>query len=191
MIDKIITSLKDVLNAYLTSGRKPEDLHQEPQVVFSQWNNDSLNFKSGAISILLINLEQENILRTEDPFTRTLADGTVQKGQPEIRLNLFLLFVPHYPKYEDTLHKLSTIIQYFQGHRLLNYQNSPELSEDIGQLIVELVSLSFSEQNEIWGALRLSYHPSVLYKVKMVVFRDEDVSAPIPVVNERTIGLSE
>jgi hypothetical protein len=190
MIDKIFTFLKDGLNVYLTSGRAPDDPHQEPQVAFYEWNNDFLNFKSGTVSILLINLEQENILRAEDTFKRTLADGTVQKGHPEIRLNLFLLFVPHYPKYEDTLRKLSDIIQYFQSRRLLNHQNSPELGEDVGQLVIELVSLSFSEQNEIWGALRLTYHPSVLYKVKMVVFGDEDISASVPVVKERIIGLS-
>jgi len=190
MIDKILRFLKNGLNTYLTSGKSPKD-PQENQVVFSEWKNlDSINFKLGAVSVMLINLEQENILRAEDPFTRTLADGKVQKGHPEIRLNLFILFIPHYSLYEDTLRNLSAIIQYFQSRRLLNHQNSPELSEDVEQLVIELMSLSFSEQNEIWGALRLPYHPSVLYKVKMVVFRDEDFNAPIPAVEEKIVGLS-
>jgi uncharacterized protein DUF4255 len=191
MIDQILLFLKRSLNTYLTSGKTPVD-PQEDQVVFSEWKNtDTINFKLGAVSILLIKLDQENIVRAEDPFTRTLADGTLQKGQPEIRLNLYLLFVSHYQLYEDSLRNLSAVIQYFQSHRLLNHQNSPELNENVEQLVLELVSLSFSEQNEIWGALRLPYHPSVLYKAKMVVFRDQDFAAPSPVVAERIIKVSE
>jgi len=171
------------------SGEKPGDL-QEEQVVFPEWkNSDILNFKTGAISIILLNLEQENTLRNSDQFTRVLADGTVQKGNPDIRLELFLLFVANYQKYEDSLRYLSTTIQYFQSRRLLNHQNSPELSQDIEQLIIELVSLSFSEQNEIWGTLRLPYHPSVLYKVKMIVFRDEDATPPVAPIQEKIVRL--
>ena len=190
MLDKTLVFLKNSLNTYLTSGRKPTD-PQEDQVVFSEWKNtDAINFKLGAVSIMLINLEQENILRAEDPFSRTLADGTVQKGNPDIRLNLYLLFIAHYQQYEDSLRNLSTIIQYFQGHRLLNHQNSPELSEDVEQLVIELVPLSFSEQNEIWGALRTPYHPSVLFKVKTIVYHDEDFNVPVPPVEEKIVGLS-
>lgn len=189
MIDKILVLLKDSLNNYLTSGRKPGDL-QEEQVVFPEWkSSDVLNFKTGAISIMLFNLEQENILRNSDLFTRSLADGTVQKSNPEIRLNLFLLFVANYQKYDDSLRYLSATIQYFQGHRLLNHQNTPELSQEIEQLIIELVSPSFSEQNEIWGTLRLPYHPSVLYKVKMIVFQDEDLNLPSVPVQEKVVGI--
>ena len=189
MIDKILVLLKDSLNNYLTSGRKPGDL-QEEQVVFPEWkSSDVLNFKTGAISVMLLNLEQENILRNSDLFTRSLADGSVQKSNPEIRLNLFLLFVANYQKYDDSLRYLSATIQYFQGHRLLNHQNTPELSQEIEQLIIELVSPSFSEQNEIWGTLRLPYHPSVLYKVKMIVFQDEDLNLPTVPVQEKVVGI--
>jgi hypothetical protein len=187
MIDKILLFLKSGLNTYLTSGRSPND-PQDEQVVFAEWKNtDSISFKLGSVSMMLVKLEQEHSLRAEDPFSRILPDGNVQKGQPEIRLNLHLLFIAHYQQYEDSLRYLSAIIQYFQGHRLLNHQNSPALAEHIEQLTLEFVSLSFSEQNEIWGALRLPYHPSVLYKVKMVVFRDEDFHAAISAVEEKTL----
>ena len=190
MIDKTLVFLKNNLNTYLTSGRQPTDA-QDDQVVFLEWKNtDTINFKLGAVSILLINLEQENILRGADPFVRTLADGSVQKGNPEIRLNLYLLLVPHYQQYEDSLKNLSAVIQYFQGHRLLNHQNSPELPEEVEQLVIELAPQSFSEQNEIWGALRTPYRPSVLYKVKMVVFRDADFQAVTSTVMEKTVKVS-
>jgi len=49
--------------------------------------------------------------------------------------------------------------------------------------------LPFSEQNEMWNALRTIYHPSVLYKVKMIVFRDID-AAVMPGIKEKDLRLS-
>lgn len=189
MIDQILLFLKKSLNDYLASGKNTNDL-QEDQVSFFEWkNSESINLPTGKISILLINLEQEKVLRNEDPFIRNRANGSVEKRQPEIRINLYLLFVARYPQYEDSLRYLSGVIQYFQGHHLLNHQNSPTLDDNIEQIIMELVSLSFSEQNEIWGMLRLPYHPSVMYKVRMAVFQDEDADMQVPVVKERIIGI--
>jgi hypothetical protein len=134
----------------------------------------SIPFALGNVTALLINLEEENTLRSADPYVRVASDGIRQKVHPEIRINLYVLFVAHFKDYEQSLSYLSRIIQHFQCHRVFNHQNAPELSERIDQLVLELITLPFSEQNEIWGSLRTSYHPSVLYKVKMIVFRDED-----------------
>jgi len=190
VINDILINLKNNLNAHLISGRRPQD-PQEDQVVFLEGQNlESLSFKVGAVSVLLTKLEQENILRPADPYTRRLPEGTVQMVQPEIRLNLYVLFVAHYPQYEDALRQLSATIQYFQSHRVINHQNSPELSDSINQVVVELVTLSFSEQNEIWGALRSAYQPSVLYKVKMVVFYDHQSTAEASPIEEQVVRLS-
>jgi hypothetical protein len=63
------------------------------------------------------------------------------------------------------------------------------MSQRIEQLIMELITLPFSEQNEMWNALRTTYHPSVLYKVKLVVFRDKD-AAPMPEIREKDLRIS-
>ena len=41
-------------------------------------------------------------------------------------------------------------------------------------MTLELVNLPFTEQREVWAALGMSYMPSVIYKVRMVVFTDAD-----------------
>jgi hypothetical protein len=189
MINEVLTFLKNSLNAHMNSGGKPNDA-QEDQVVFLVGQSmDSLNFKLGAISVIMINLEQESVLRTQDMYARTLLNGVVQKVHPEIRLNLYVLFVAHYQQYEDSLRNLSAVIQYFQNHRFFSHQDSPELSENIDQLVVELVTQSFAEQNELWGSLRLPYHPSVLYKVRMVVFRDQ-TAKEMPAIEEKVVRTS-
>ncbi len=190
MINETLVFLKNSLNAHLSSGGKPHD-PQEDQVVFLVGQSvDSLNFKLGAISILLINVERENVLHAPNLYQRTLPDGRVQKVQPEVRLNLYVLFVAHYQQYEDSLRNLSAIIQYFQNHRVITEHDSPELDETIEQLIIELHTLSFSEQNELWGSLRAHYHPSVLYKIKTLIFEDQS-GAGAPAVDERDYRFSQ
>ena len=186
MLNDVLVFLKNTLNAYLGSGAT-QPAAQEEQVTFlSGQSTDTLSFKLGAVSLVMINLEQENALRPPDLYSRSLSNGKIQKVQPEIRLVVYVLFVANYQQYEDALGMLSAIIQYFQGHRVFGPQDSPELPETIQQLVVELVTLSFADQNEVWSSLRLPYNPSVLYKVRMAVFQDETPKEP-PEITDRVI----
>lgn len=176
MISDVLGFLRKHLNDQLVSqvdsasGELPED-----KVVFVDGEKmDPISFKLGALSVLLINVEEENTLRSADPYWATAANGASLKVNPEIRVNLYVLFVAHFKQYETGLSYLSRVVEHFQRHRVFDPHSAPQLSNRIGKLVLELVTLPFSEQNEIWSALRTTYRPSVLYKVKMVVFRDED-----------------
>jgi len=162
----------------------------EDKVVFLDGEKmDPVVFRLGAVSALLLNIEQEGILRNADPYHALASNGTHLEVQPEVRLNLFVLFAARFKQYEQGLDYLSRIIQYFQNHRIFNAQNAPELDTQIERLILELKTLPFSEQNEIWNALRTTYHPSVLYKVRMLIFRD-DAPGEAAVVKEKHIKIS-
>ena len=174
MIADAVGFLRNRLNTTLprdASGGSAEDLF----VYVGTSKEDSVSFTSNAVSILLVRIEEETALRSPDRYAQVSADGARKKVEPEIRLNVFILFVARFPDdYGLSLQQLSRVVRYFQNHRVFTRENSPELNENIPQLVLELVTPSFSEQNEIWGALRVSYQPSALYKVKMVVFPDED-----------------
>ncbi len=187
MISDALVFLKNQLTTHLKSISKPDEPWEEKVVFLDGDKMDPVSFKLNAVTVLLINLERENSLRSADPYTRTLANGSLQKVQPEIRLNLYVLFVARFKEYEKGLSYLSTIIKFFQSHQVLNQQNAPELKETIEQLVIELITLPFSEQNEVWSALRTTYHPSVLYKVKMLVFTDEEAAAVSKVNVSETI----
>lgn len=182
MIDKTLLFLKDHLNAHLMSRQanaSSEEAASEALVQFLDGKKmDSLTFQTGTVSLLLINLEQENTLRSPDLYRRTADSGEALVIQPEIRLNLYVLFVAHFIQYEDALANLSLIIQHFQKYRRFQGEQEPTLAQaGIEQLILELTTLPFAEQNEVWNALRTTYHPSVLYKVRMLVFQDEGTVA--------------
>lgn len=185
MISEVLVFLKNRLNTHLKSGWSPDESQEDPVTFLDGQNMEPLTFKLGAVSLLLINIEEEATLRRPDRYQRVLPDGTPQKIQPDIRLNLYVLFVARFRQYEESLQYLSLIIRYFQQQRLFNHHNAPELSEGVEQLVLELITLPFSGQNEVWNALRETYHPSVLYRVKMIVFEDEAPIA-IPQVVEKT-----
>ncbi len=174
MIGDALVFLKNQLNDYLKTIIGHDGTQPDLVDFIAGDSMDPLSFKSGVISVLLINLEEENTLRAPDLYRRTAANGTQQNIQPEVRLNLFVLFVARYPQYEDTLQALSLVIRYFQNHRVFTPADAPALSEKIERLVIELITLPLAQQNDVWSTLRVAYHPSVLYKVKMVVFEDED-----------------
>ncbi len=176
MIDEAIIFLRDRLNAALESGADPAGGGlTEEKVVFPDGEKlrEMVEFKMGAVTAMLVNVEEETTLRPADRFLRTARDGTTMRASPEIRLGMNVIFVCHFKQYGDSLKHLSQVIQFFQSHRIFTRASSPTLSERIEQLTVELLTLSFAEQNEIWGSLRTSPRPSVLYRVRMVVFRDQ------------------
>ncbi len=108
--------MKNRLNTYLNSGSNPDESHEDPVVFLDGQNMDALTFKLGAVSVLLINIEEENALRAPDRYMRMSPDGTRQKVHPEIRLNLYVLFVARFTDYKQSLRHLSLIIRYFQNH---------------------------------------------------------------------------
>lgn len=190
MIHEVFGLLKDQLNAYLqVKSGVPSGVPVDSKVDFIESTEGSV-FPASKISMLLVNIEEETALRPPDLYAAISADGIRRKVQPEIRLDLYILFVAGFTKatYQEGLKNLSLVIQYFQNHRVLDHHNTPGLSDSIEQLILELVTLPLSQQNEVWNALRTAYHPSVMYRVKMVVFRDDEATTA-PEVRERHLAL--
>jgi hypothetical protein len=176
MIGEVIKFLRERLNQALP--RDTDGAAEDLFVYVGAERDDAISFKSGAVSMLLIRIEEESVLRPPDLYARVNADGARVRVEPEIRLNLYVMFVARFPDdYSRSLAHLSSVIRYFQNHRVFNAENSPELKEGIAHLVVELITPSFGEQNEIWGALRAAYQPSALYKVRMVVFQDAEGQA--------------
>lgn len=191
MIDGVLVLLRDLLNAHLNAGSLDAGDSAEDEVVLIDGDQlDPVTFKSGAISALIVNLEADNTLPRADPFRRALADGTQIAVSPAIRLNLYVLFAARFKQYERGLAQLSAIMQYFQHHRVLDRTNAPALAPEIDKLVIELVTLPLGEQNELWGTLRTAYHPSVLYRVRLVTFAEPD-AAPGPEITEVVTSVTQ
>jgi hypothetical protein len=190
VIDQAMLLLRNTLNAHLTLAVPGQDASAEDAVVFLDGDKtDPISFKIGAVTMLLINVEQEPVLRAANPYQRTGPDGTPYQSRPDIRLNLRVLFVARFKQYEQALARLSQILSFFQSTPVLDAHSAPSLPAAIPQLTMELVTQPLNEQNDLWNALRATFQPSLLYRVRMLVFEDRqvDVIGPVTGAAERKL----
>jgi hypothetical protein len=106
-----------------------------------------------------------------------LPDYTNVNGQhvvlePELKLNLHVLFAANFTHYDQALKYISYVLTYFQAHPVFTSDQYPALAPDIGKLTVELLSLNYEQLNQIWAFIGGKQLPSVAYKVRMVTLQD-------------------
>jgi hypothetical protein len=133
--------------------------------------------QSGDFLLLtLINVEEEVIGKSQLPYLRH-PDQSFDFLNPDTKVNLYMLISAVSTKdeserYENCLRLLSYGVGFFQYKNVFDKLSSPSLPEKIGKIIIELVSPTFEQQNHIWGSMGAKYMPSVLYKVRLLVFRE-------------------
>jgi len=116
----------------------------------------------------LVNIEEERIARDPEIYKKQM-DGSIQIIKPEVKLNLYLLFTAYFPlDYSEALKMLSLVIGFFQKKNTFNTSNSPGLDPRIKDMNLELFTLSFEQQNHLWGSIGAKYTPSVLYKMRLI-----------------------
>jgi hypothetical protein len=180
LIGSALTYLRDKVNTHLQDGETDSG---QPLVVFIEGDKiDPLNIQSGRVNILVINVEEERELRGANPYY----DERSQRINPDIPLTISALFIARFNDYPTSWNYLTDIIRFFQSHPVLERadnqaQSSNHMPEGIESLRCELISLNFQQQNEVWGALRITQHPALLYKIKLITLRD-----PYPQSSEKT-----
>ncbi len=185
MINVVLSVLKDKLNEYLKNVGTTE----LNVVEFIDSNsNDPVSFTNDKVTPFLINVSEDRKFRNPDQYSGIVREGIRTQMNPEIRIELLVLFVSKFGNYNQALKFLSHVIKFFQANRVFNPLNSPQLSdENIEKLTLELVSIPLEEQNQVWHSLNTSYLPSVLYRVRLLSFIDEQsvefVGTPLQEIN--------
>ena len=183
MIGSALTYLRDKVNTHLQDGETDSG---QPLVVFIEGDKiDPLNIQSGRVNILVVNVEEERELRGANPYY----DERSQRINPDIPLTISALFIARFNDYPTSWNYLTDIIRFFQSHPVLERadnqaQSSNNMPEGIESLRCEMISLNLQQQNEVWGALRITQHPALLYKIKLITLRD-----PHPQSSEKTKNL--
>ncbi len=185
MINVVLSVLKDKLNEYLKNVGTTELNVVE---FINTNNNDPVSFTDDKVTPFLINVSEDRKFRNADQYSGIVRDGIRTQANPEIRIELLILFVSKFSKYDQALKFLSHVIKFFQVNRVFSPLNSPQLSDErIEKLVVELISLPLEEQNQVWHSLNTSYLPSVLYRVRLLSFIDEQsiefVGTPLQEIN--------
>jgi hypothetical protein len=173
VIGKVLVCLRKRLDDYLRAQlAEPGDDPVADKVVFLDGDKmDPISFLEGAVSELVINIEEERQLRPADPYAG-LQNGQLQRKQPDLRLVLHILFVARFKQYDIAWEHLAKVIEYLQTNRTFERDGYPDLPAGVDKLTFELMTQSFTEQNDVWNALRTTYLPSALYRVRLIVLQD-------------------
>lgn len=174
MIGKVLSFLRKRLDDYLRAELAGDtDDPITDKVAFVEGDKmDPLSLREEAVSELLINIEEERLLRAADPYVRVQEDGKPQHKQPDLRLILHILFVGRFKQYDLAWENLAKVIEYLQSNRTFERNVYPELPIGVDRLTSELVTQTFAEQSDVWNMLKTGYHPSVLYRVRLVILHD-------------------
>lgn len=174
MIHHLLTFFRDDINTYF---KQKLSIDESTIEFLDGENSDPLDFKLGKITPLIVNLKEERTLRPPDRYFQLQSNGTKEAGNPFLPMHIFLLFVGRFKDYLEGMKRISVLLQYFQARPLFTSQSYPALAgSGIEKLHAELYSLSFQEQNELWGSLKVAYHPSLLYKISPIILQETNVS---------------
>ena len=176
MFDEVFVLIKNKLNSFFNNyieNNGGGNGFQEYVAFLEGEKIDPLVIPVNKVTPILVNIEEEKILRMNDRYEGSLRNGKRTDINPSIRINMLILFVSKFSNYEQSLKFLSLIIKCFQSTPVFDHENTPTLNPEIDRLRMELITLPINQQNELWNALRTNYHPSVVYKVNLLVFHDD------------------
>lgn len=184
MIDQTLEFIADELNSFIgTKDRHYRGLEvalvsdlvdEKGELTFK--NRLAASTNGDFLLITLINVEEEVVGKSQLPYYKH-PDQTLEILNPDIKINLYILItgvstMDEEERYTNALKLLSYAVGFFQYKNVFDKVNSPSLPDTIQKIIVELVSPTFEQQNHIWGGMGAKYMPSVLYKVRLLVFRE-------------------
>lgn len=149
-------------------------------------NEAGIAIPDQSLGLSLINIEEERTNK-EQQSRFINAVGKVEKRNPEIQLNLYVLITANFQNkqannssddYVEGLKQLSFAIAFFQSKNVFTPENSPALSgfdDTLKKIVVELYSYSFEQLYNFWSVVGAKYLPSVLYKIKTLTIQENAI----------------
>ena len=81
--------------------------------------------------------------------------------------------------YLEGLKALHEAIEFFRCHPLINRSKDKGLPETIAEVSIEIVDLSLEELRHLWARHARSYHPSVLFRVRLTTQAPDEANRPV------------
>ena len=177
MLDVAATFLVKELNAYLVA--RTGGTFGNAQLSRIATDAGKWAIPEDQIGVALVSVEEERALRSQLPQS-VYAEGRQVVLEPEIKLNLNLLFAANFKQYDQGLRQLSLLLTFFQSHTVFTRERYAGLDPRIEKLGVDLISLSFEQLNQLWAFVGAKQLPSALYRVRLVALQDIEPAAVQP-----------
>lgn len=139
--------------------------------------------------LLLVNVQTEPAAYRAGGLTHG-GSGRFGIGAAPVHLNLQLMFAASFSgsSYPEALKFLSHTLAFFQSRPIFDHSNCPELDGGIERLSLELENLSITDLSNLWGVLRGTYMPSVLYRMRLLAIDANELRAQVPYVSQPEAG---
>lgn len=189
MIDNVLNVLREEINGYLK--RLPTmniGTEKKVDINYIAKPDGDIAIETDSLGLSLVNVEEERAVKSQNSVLHT-RNGRVSYVNPEIKINLYVLVVSNFKVYSVGLKFLSGAMRFFQSKNVFVHQNTPGLDSSIEKLIVDLHTLNFEQQNNLWGAIGAKYLPSVLYKVRLITIQEALQKDEIPAI--KVLGISD
>ncbi len=188
MIMDALVLIKSELNDYIKRRLNLSD----DQVFLSSIvdGNGSSASADDVVTMTLAHIEEECVNKAQQ-FNQVRHDTKYTYSQPEILLNLFIIVSvrPNQTNessasYKYALARLSMAAHFFQSRRYFDRRDiqSPDISDALRRVIVELHSSGFEQQSYIWGIHGGHYLPSLMYKVSVIHILEGATTREVPAV---------
>ena len=193
MIDQALQFIRDELNLYLNTaipmgGNDRVVASNIVQQEMGDGNSTTLtDIKDNSIIFSLINIEEERVFKDQTKFAKD-TNGMIQRREPELKLNIYMIFAAHFNDYLTGIKNLSAVLSFFQANRVFNAANYPNMDPALDRLVVDLHTFSLSQSFEFWQSLGGSFLPSVTYKMRMIILQQDLTQGTAPPVD--SIGLN-
>lgn len=177
MLDIATGFLKDELNTFLVSRTGSDSVKATLSKVVDE--SGKYAFANDSICCSIINIEEERFLKKQLP-EYTAVNGRHVVLEPELKLNLHVMFAANFTHYDQALKYISHILTCFQAKPVFTSDKYPALAPGIGKMTVQLLSLNYEQLNQIWAFIGGRQLPSVIYLVRMVTMQDTAQTAVQP-----------
>ncbi len=186
VIGRVTERIVKELNAYFGLLSSSIDNYVVADSLFNsagEYNSNTNN----KLLLSLTNIERDKTYHSIDIYKK-VENGSSQIIRPVIKVNLYFLFIANFNDYQESLKAVSRVIAFFQHRNAFDIEADVATSSKKSRLIFELFSLSFEQQNHVWGMFGGKYIPSVMYKVGILDIQDERVEGEVAPVEEVIIN---
>jgi hypothetical protein len=168
----------DIIRSELTNAGIAAELGNIGEILADNSSGGDEN-----IFMSLINIEENRTARDPQNFVRNGSD--ILMKNPAMNLYLTVLFTSIRPVggYGLALQNLQQVIQFFQSKYVFDHFNTEALDPGIDKLILEMVNLNLEQLQQVWSVLGGRYHPSVVYRMRMITI-DSITDQTGPLVKE-------
>lgn len=180
MIYEVLQILANELNIYFRQTiehiDKDKDIVILDNIALADSESETANDMKNKVVVSLLTIDEEATLRNFPNQNRI--NNQTEYYNPEVNLNLYVLFSANANTYVDSLIYLSKTIEFFQVKSVFTQNNSSydesqflessSSSLDSFKFSMELYTPNFEDLNYIWGTLGGRQFPSALYKLALV-----------------------